>query len=502
MTSITFTTSTARPPGTALVVPVFAGLKSPRGAGPWPSGLDPSALAALGFEAEIGQVQSLVAADGHAIVAVGMGEPDEVTTDSLRRAAACAVRTAWRADALALSLLDAVPAGVDRAAAAQAMVEGAALAAYRFTTYRSSPKACHISTIAVVTSDAAAVEQAVAWGAEVARAVCLARDLVNEPAGALTPARLADRAAAEAARVGMACGILDEAAIVQNRMGGLLGVARGSAEPPRFVELTYEPPGVDGDVATVVLVGKGITFDSGGLSLKTADGMMTMKTDMSGAAAVLAAMSVLPSLAPPVRVVGLLPITENMPGDRATKPGDILETRNGTTVEVLNTDAEGRLVLADALAYGVERSPAAIVDVATLTGAQVVALGRKVSGLMGTDDDLLAQIRAAGDRAGEPVWPLPLTSDYRSHLDSDVADLKNIGKAGEAGSVVAGLFLREFVGEVPWAHLDIAGPARAGDDDGFLAKGGTGVGVRTLIELVRTFRVPGTPAADVPSFPV
>ncbi len=488
MTPITFSAATGAPAGGVVVVPVFTGLEALAGA-PWPLPLDASILAALGFEATFGQVQTLVGGDGQVVLAVGMGEPAEVTVDRLRRAAACAVRSAWRVKALALRLLDAVPDGVDRAAAAQALVEGAALAAYRFTTYRSSPKACRIASVVIVAPDAEALEAAVVWGAEVAGAVCLARDLVNEPAGVLTPTRLAERAEAESTRVGLGCRIFDEVAIVEQRFGGVLGVARGSAEPPRFVELTYEPPG-DGAVPTVVLVGKGITFDSGGLSLKTADGMMTMKTDMSGAAAVLGAMSAVPALAPAVRVVGLLPITENMPGDRAIKPGDVLTTRNGTTVEVLNTDAEGRLVLADALAYGAEKAPAAMIDLATLTGAQVVALGRKVCGLMGTDDGFLAQVRAAGDRAGEPSWPLPLTADYRCHIDSDVADIKNIGRAGEAGTVVAGLFLREFVGDVPWAHLDIAGPARAGDDDGFLAKGGTGVGVRTLLELLRTFTVP------------
>ncbi|MGI8686559.1 MAG: leucyl aminopeptidase [Acidimicrobiales bacterium] len=489
MTPVSFSAATDAPAAGVLAVPVFTGLEAPAGAPPWPAPLQASTLAALGFEAKCGQVQILVGGGGELVMAVGMGDEDEVTVDTLRRTAACAVRAAWRVEALSFRLLDAVPPGVDRAAAAQAVVEGAALAAYRYTTHRSSPNACRIGSVVVVAPYAADLEPAVAWGAEVAGAVCLARDLVNEPAGALTPTRLAERAEAEASRVGLACRVLDEAAIVAQRFGGVLGVARGSAEPPRFVELTYEPPGGQA-VPTVVLVGKGITFDSGGLSLKTADGMMTMKTDMSGAAAVLGAMSALPALAPAVRVVGLLPVTENMPGDRAIKPGDVLVTRSGTTVEVLNTDAEGRLVLADALAYGVEQAPAAIVDLATLTGAQVVALGRKVSGLMGTDEGLVAQVRAAADRAGEPAWPLPLTAEYRCHLDSDVADLKNIGRAGEAGTVVAGLFLREFVGDVPWAHLDIAGPARAGDDDGFLAKGGTGVGVRTLLELLRTFTPP------------
>jgi leucyl aminopeptidase len=216
--------------------------------------------------------------------------------------------------------------------------------------------------------------------------------------------------------------------------------------------------------------------------------MMTMKTDMSGAAAVLATMSALPALGAPVRVVGILPITENMPGGTATRPGDVLRIRNGKTVEVLNTDAEGRLVLADGLSLAVEAAPVAIVDVATLTGAQVVALGKKIAGLMGNDDGLVQRVQDAAQRAGEDVWPLPLPRQYRSQLDSDVADLKNIGARGQAGTLVAGLFLQEFVGDVAWAHLDIAGPARSDANDGYVTKGGTGFAVRTLLELVTTYR--------------
>ena len=487
MTVITFTAGTEVPEGyDVLAVPVLGGLRAPDGARPWPAPLTPDALSRMGFDGKPGQLQAMVAGAGSVVVAVGMGDGSDPSAERFRRAAASLVRALWRTTSVATTLLDAVTPGADREMAAQALAEGAALAAYRFTDYRTSPEPCRIERFAVVAPDGPDLEAAVGWGSQVAAAVCLARDLVNEPAGTLTPTRLGERAAAEASRVGLGCQVLDEPAIVEARLGGILGVARGSAEPPRFVELTYDPP-AGPDTPTVVLVGKGITFDSGGLSLKTADGMMTMKTDMSGAAAVLATMSALPAMRPPVRVVGLMAITENMPGDRAIKPGDVLTTRNGTTVEVLNTDAEGRLVLADALAVAAERSPAAIVDLATLTGAQVVALGRKVSAIMGTDDSLVAQLRSAGDRAGEPSWPLPLPADYRSHLESDVADLKNIGRAGEAGTVVAGLFLREFVGDVPWAHLDIAGPARAGEDDGYLAKGGTGVGVRTLLEFLRTY---------------
>jgi leucyl aminopeptidase len=237
----------------------------------------------------------------------------------------------------------------------------------------------------------------------------------------------------------------------------------------------------------VVLVGKGITFDSGGLSLKTAEGMVTMKTDMSGAAAVLATVSACGALGVRVRVTAIAPTTENMPGGRATKPGDVLTIRNGRTIEVLNTDAEGRLVLADGLSLASEMQPDAIIDLATLTGACVVALGTSIAGVFGSDDALVGRVRAASGRAGEGTWQLPLPDEYRSHIDSDVADMKNIGKAGQAGAIAAALLLARFVDGVPWVHLDIAGPARSDEDSGILAKGGTGFGVRTLLELLEAY---------------
>ncbi len=231
-------------------------------------------------------------------------------------------------------------------------------------------------------------------------------------------------------------------------------------------------------------------FDSGGLSIKTAGGMETMKTDMGGGAAVIAAMSVLRDLGVKARVIGFVPMVENMPSGKAIRPGDVLEIRNRKTVEVLNTDAEGRLILADGLSLATESKPDAIIDLATLTGACVVALGEKIAGLMGNDDAWIDQVRAAADRAGEPVWPLPLPREYRKLLDSEVADLRNIGTGGYGGALTAGLFLQEFVDKRAWAHLDIAGPARAPGDDGELVKGGTGFGVRTLVELTRTFTKP------------
>jgi leucyl aminopeptidase len=253
------------------------------------------------------------------------------------------------------------------------------------------------------------------------------------------------------------------------------------------MRLAYEPRGAK---TTLALVGKGVVFDSGGLSIKTAGGMETMKTDMSGAAAVIAAMSAMRDLGVKTRVLGYVPLVENMPSGNAMRPGDVLRMRNGKTVEVLNTDAEGRLILADALSLASEDQPDAIVDIATLTGAVTVALGEKIAGLMGTDDGWSDQVRAAADRVGERAWPLPLPDDYRKLLDSEVADLRNIGTGGGGGSITAGLFLREFVTGAPWVHLDVAGTARAGADDGYISRGGTGYGVRTFIELASTFAKP------------
>jgi leucyl aminopeptidase len=282
---------------------------------------------------------------------------------------------------------------------------------------------------------------------------------------------------------------MTEAELRSQKMGGVLGVGQGSARPPRLVKVTYQPRGKR-ETGTLAFVGKGVVFDSGGLSLKTASGMETMKTDMSGAAAVLAAMSALQALGVRHRVVAYAPMVENMPSGTAIRPGDVLNMRNGTTVEVLNTDAEGRLILADALALAASQRADAIVDLATLTGACMVALGEKVAGIMGNRTEWVDQVRGAAERVGEPVWPLPLPPEYRKLLDSEVADLKNVSSGSYGGALTAGLFLETFTDDVPWAHLDIAGPARAAADDGELAKGGTGFGVRTLLELAATFEPP------------
>jgi leucyl aminopeptidase len=461
-------------------IPVFAGRRVAAAAD---VELDMAFLERRGFDGRLGEAQALLVDDGTTVIALGLGEADSVTTDTVRRAAAVFVRATGKAVTAALVL----PTGTDGVDAGQAAAEGAKLATYRYTAFKADQSASSLGQLTVVGPGGARLQTAVDRGARVADAVALARDLANEPAGSLTPSKLADVAVDVAGQSGLDVTVLDEVAIANERLGGLLGVSSGSEQPPRLVELVYEPPGRSR--GTVVLVGKGITFDSGGLSIKSADGMMTMKTDMSGAADVIAAMSVLAALGCKTKVVGIAPITENMPGGAAIKPGDVLRARNGKTMEVLNTDAEGRLVLADGLSLASEAEPDAIVDIATLTGAASVALGKKIAPVMGNHDGLLDQVHAAAERAGERFWTLPLPDDYRKDIDSEVADMKNIGKGG-AGTIIAGLFLREFVDGVPWAHLDVAATSRADEDDGYVRKGSTGFGVRTLIELVMSFEKP------------
>ena len=452
------------------------------GDGPLPVGLDRGDLGRLGFTAKVEQVQ-VVPAEGRLVVAVGLGPADGVDPDGLRRASACLARAVRGRRSLALDLASATDA-VPGPEAARAVVEGTALALYRFG-YKSTKDEDRLGKVTLVGSTAAGIRTAVEHAMAVVEGVKLARDLVNEPGGSLTPPKFANRVRRMARDRGLTVKVLDEAAIRRARLGGLLGVSRGSTQPPRFVELTWTPKGRP--KGTLALVGKGLTFDSGGLSIKSGVGMMDMKMDMGGAAAVVGAMSVLPVLAPRCRVRAYLPMTDNMLGGDATRPGDVLTIRNGKTIEVLNTDAEGRLVLADALSMASEAKPDAIVDLATLTGACMVALGPRIAGLMGRDDGFLAQVEGASARTGERVWRLPLPADYRRMVDSPVADMKNIG-GPHGGAITAGLILGEFVADgIPWAHLDIAGPAFADGDDCEVTRGGTGFGVRLLVDLACSF---------------
>ena len=447
------------------------------------------------FSGKVGEALATTTPDGALEVLLGVGPRTEVGRNALRRAGAALVRAAPGCRILSCAL--ACGDLLDMALAAQSVAEGAVLATYRFTSYRPAADAPALEELVVLVPGAQ--EQDAAAGAVrgvvIAEAVMCARDLVNTPAGDLTPTSFAERARSVAQSAGLELTVIDAEAARREGLGGLLGVGAGSSTPPLLLRLAYRPPGAE---TTVALVGKGITFDSGGLSLKPPTSMMAMKTDMSGAAAVLATLGACRRLAVPCAVVGFMALAENMPGGSATKPGDVLRIRNGKTIEVLNTDAEGRLVLADALSLAVEEQPDAIIDLATLTGACVVALGRQMAGLFSNDARLLSAVREAGVQAGEPAWPLPLPNAYRAQVDSEIADMKNIGAAGEAGAVIAALILQEFVGTVPWAHLDIAGPARSEEANGLLQKGGTGFGVRLLCELLAAYRPIGGMAMPDP----
>ena len=431
-----------------------------------------------GFSGKSGQVLVAFPPDSNqAALFVGLG--DGADSESFRLAGAAAVR-ALSKDVTVAALL---ARGVDDPQLVAAFVEGAILGFYRYDALRGRgfDRSClhQLNHLLVIADDTALLDASVGRAAIVANATCFARDLINEPAATMTPTRFAEIAQGIADASGVSCRIWDKAQIEREALGGLLAVARGSVQEPRMVKMSYRPFGHIGS-AEVALVGKGITFDSGGLSLKSGDAMMTMKTDMSGAAAVLATMSVLADLGVGVAVDGYMALTENMPSGSATKPGDVFVARNGKSVEVLNTDAEGRLVLADALSLASEDGASEIIDLATLTGACVVALGREIAGVMGNDSELVQRLIRAGDSAGEPLWQLPLFDRYKKHIESEVADMKNIGAPGAAGTISAALLLKEFVGETPWAHLDIAGPSRSDSDERYFRKGATGFGVRTL----------------------
>jgi leucyl aminopeptidase len=404
------------------------------------------------------------------LIVAGLGKKDKFTTEKLRRAAAL---VGQRARALALAEISCVPPSGDRAENTQAVVEGIALALYEYKRWKSkNTKPLKLQTVRV-DGDADAVRR----GEIYARATCLTRDLVNDPPSVCTPRYLAE-AARKIARKGIAIKVFNEKQIKKMKMGGLQGVAIGSTEPPRFVHLSYKAPGAR---KTVAIVGKGITFDSGGLCLKPADGMLNMKDDMSGAGAVLGIFSALADLKPRVNVHGIFAATENMPGGSAYKTRDVLRAMNGKTMEIINTDAEGRLILADALSYASRLKPSEIIDMATLTGACVVALGPDMSAIFTASEKLQKGILAAAKAQGEKVWPLPLENEYLEMIKSDVADMKNSGGRW-GGAITAALFLREFVDEgIPWAHLDIAGPALVESDRPYRPAGGTGVMVRTLL---------------------
>ena len=427
-----------------------------------------------GKAGEVAEAASSLGSGATRVLFLGTGDG---TPRALRRAGAALGRRTARGNDVSAAAI----AGLTDDAV-QAFVTGILLGAYAFSL-KSAPGEERSGEVILLADRSADYAAAVGRGVTIAEAVALARDLTNTPSAVKSPEWLAGQAAAVASRTGLRSRVWAEGDLSAAGFGGILAVGSGSARPPRLIELSYEPAGWD---THVVLVGKGITFDSGGLSLKPNDGMKLMKTDMAGGAAVIAVMSALARLDVRAKVTGLVAAAENMPSGSAYRPGDVITQYGGRTVEVLNTDAEGRLVLADAIAYAdAELDPGVLVDIATLTGAARIALGTGIGALYSTDDGVAGALLAAGEATGDRLWRMPLPADYLDALDSPVADLAHVARGGaagaRAGSIAAALFLREFTGGRPWAHLDVAGPARASADDGEITKGGTGFGTGLLL---------------------
>lgn len=420
------------------------------------------------------------------VLGLGKDEPDQ---ELFRKAGGLIAKAARKLKIGKLHIEMSEGLALAAAEAGLALAEGLILGAYRFDKYKKTDPdngSGKIGEIIIHGAKSLPLEQAVARGQIAAIAACAARDMANEPGNYWTPAHFAEAGRQLAGRSGIKCSVLDQAEMKKLGMGGILGVNQGSSQAPKMVVLEYGKGGKK--TPTLLLVGKGLTFDSGGISLKAGAGMQDMKYDMCGGAAVMATMQAIGELKPAgINVIGIIPAAENMPGPGALKPGDIITHYNGKTVEVVNTDAEGRLILADALAYGVDKfKPTAVVDVATLTGAVIIGLGHHRSGLLSNDDKLADQLLASGTRCGEPSWRLPLGEEYKKQLKSEVADLKNVG-GRPAGTITGACFLQEFIGETPWAHLDIAGTAWDYTEKSYIPKGPSAVGVRTLIELVLTW---------------
>ncbi|HEY5111659.1 MAG TPA: leucyl aminopeptidase family protein [Acidimicrobiales bacterium] len=433
-----------------------------------------------GLKDEAGSYVVLRSMSGPNVAFISLGS-NTSEAQNFRLVGAGALRAAGEGSIAVLLATDELS---DPAQVAQALVEGALISSYSFknsvgdATLDVVPLGVPLPSVSVHDDITKGVER----GVTIANAVNWAKFLIDSPAGFLPPKELAraiDERLEKDAHVKV--DIWTESRIKEERLGGLLGVGQGSAQPTRLVYATYDPaPGTE--LPHVALVGKGVTFDSGGLSIKSGEGMMTMKTDMSGAAIVMSVLSMASRLTLKVKVTAIAPLTENLLGDRATKPGDVLTIRNGMTIEVLNTDAEGRLILADGLSLAVETNADTIIDVATLTGAQNVALGDEVGAMYASTDELASLLAAASARSGEALWRMPLVDSYESHIESDVADMKNIGKPPRAGSITAALLLRRFTNGRAWAHLDIAGPGRAEAARGYQTKGATAFTARTLVE--------------------
>jgi leucyl aminopeptidase len=487
------TTSPASVRTDVLVLPVFEGPEAGPGVDEAGRALEADLVRLFasnklrGQRGDVLTVPTLGRLPASSVMLLGVGRRARVDADALRRAIGKVAGRLSRFRRVATTLPQAAGDAVEDAV--QATVEGLILGSYRFDRYKTTnedgehdpPVLDQVTLLGGSRRDAEPSRRAIARGEVVAEAVSWARDLVNTPAIDATPEVLAKEARKMAREVGLQVRVWSEADLRKGGFGGILGVGRGSENRPRLIELRYRGAGSSPPLA---ITGKGVTFDSGGLSIKDAKGMEWMKADMAGAAAMLAVMRAVGRLKPRVNVIAAIPSSENMPGGSAIRPGDVLRHRGGKTSEVLNTDAEGRLILADALAYLSERKPRAIIDCATLTGACMVALGTQVYGALGNDRELIREVLAAGDAVGEPGWELPLWEGYRKDIESSVADVKNIGTTRWGGAIHAALFLSEFVGDTPWVHLDVAGTAYSEKAGDYWPKGATGSPARTVIRYI------------------
>ena len=475
----------------AVVVNLLEGMERPDGAAAAVDKVLDGAISSLisrgearGKFEEISVVHTFGKLPARIVAVVGLGKREDLDVDKIRRMTGqfCRALRKLNCRRVATIVHGSGVGGIGLEASAEAVTEGAVLGLYRFTKYKR-PDYDDIEEMLIVAKEreeVATIEPAVRKAKTVALATNLARDMVNEPANYMTPSRMAEIAMELAGKYDLKFKVFDREDMETMGMGALLGVARGSNQPPKLITLTYK--GDEHSEQGLGFLGKGITFDSGGISIKPSEGMEDMKADMAGAAAVMTALVAIGQLKPKINVTGIIPATENLPSGTALKPGDILKAMNGKTIEVISTDAEGRLILADALSYAVKQGLSPLIDLATLTGACRVALGLLYSGAFGNDQNLVDKVLKAAQRTGERMWQMPMPEEYKEHIKSDVADIKNTGDR-YGGAISAALFLAEFVDNTPWVHLDIAGPRLSTKESGYMVKGATGFGVRTLVEL-------------------
>ncbi|MFC1927055.1 leucyl aminopeptidase [Chloroflexota bacterium] len=475
----------------AIVVNLFEGVEQPGGATAAVDKVLDGAIRSLiirgeikGKFEEVSVVHTFGKLPARIVAIVGLGKRDDFDVDKIRRVTGQFCRTLRKLNChkIATILHGAGTGNIGIQASAQAIAEGAILGLYGFSRYKR-PEYEDINEVLIVAREQEKVpilEPVVAKGRSIAEATNLARDMGNEPANYMTPSRMGETAKELANKYGLEFKVFDREDMKAMGMGALLGVAGGSSQPPKLIILTYK--GDERSEEALGFLGKGITFDSGGISIKPSEGMGDMKNDMAGAAAVIAALAAIAQLKPKINVTAIVPATENLPSGTALKPGDILKAMNGKTIEVISTDAEGRLILADALSYAVRQGLSPLIDLATLTGACRVALGMSYGGLFGNDQDWIDKVLKAAERTGERMWHMPMPEEYKEQIKSEIADVKNTGNR-YGGAISAALFLAEFVDKIPWVHIDIAGPRLSHKESGYMVKGATGVGVRTLVEL-------------------